>query len=171
MCDFLGERRKCWGKWSSAASSGDRWDGCENQVMFDTQAHVEKLPVQARSNGLKREKEMERRECCTHTLDSECWLSDSGSRWLEAEGNRFPREMLGGVMAMTHQGRTRIRRTMTNGQMRRRVLLRDTEELLGQLERNMATRYSDPAMSLRNGSENTRRTTAVHTPREMEGVK
>ena len=56
---------------------------------------------------------------------------------------------------MTHQGRTRIRRTMTNGQMRRRALLRDTEELLGRLERNMATRYSDPAMSLRNGSENT----------------
>ena len=27
------------GKWSSAASSGDRWDGCENQVMFDTQAN------------------------------------------------------------------------------------------------------------------------------------
>ena len=30
---------------------------------------------------------LERRECCTHTLDSECWLSDSGSRWLEAEVN------------------------------------------------------------------------------------
>ena len=58
-------------------------------------------------------------------------------------------------MAMTHQGSTSIRRTMTNGHMRRRALLRDTEELLGQLERNMATRCSDPAMSLRNGSENT----------------
>ena len=70
----------------SAAYSGDRWDGCENQVVFDTQApQVKKLPVQARSNGREREREIERRESCTHTLDSECWLSDSGSQWLEAE--------------------------------------------------------------------------------------
>ena len=108
MCDFPVERKKCSGKWSSAASSGDRWDGCESQVVFDTQApHVKKLPVQARSNGGEREREMERRKCCTHTLDSECWLSDSGSQWLEAEvnsassvpvtprENRFPGEMLG----------------------------------------------------------------------------
>ena len=78
------------GKWSSAASSGDRWDGCESPVVFDTQApHVKELPVQATSTGREREKEreMERRECCTHTLDSECWLSDSGSQWVEAEVN------------------------------------------------------------------------------------
>ena len=54
---------------------------------------------------------------------------------------------------MTHQGRTKIRRTMTSGQERRRILLRDTGELLGQLERNMATRYSDPVVTLRNGWE------------------
>ena len=64
---------------------------------------------------------------------------------------------LGKSPPKAHQGWTKIRRTMTSGQMRRRILLRDTEELLGQLERNVATRYSDPALTLRNGSEKTER--------------
>ena len=107
------------GKWSSAASSGDRWDGCENQVMFDTWApHVEKLPVQARSNGGEREREMERRDCCTHKLDSECWFSDTGSQWLEVEvnsassvtvtqGESIPKRNAGGSDGCDTQGQDR----------------------------------------------------------------
>ena len=55
------------GEWSSAASSGDGWDGCESHVVFDTQApHVKKLPVQTRSNGGERKRDGEKRVLHAH---------------------------------------------------------------------------------------------------------
>ena len=48
MCELFVERRKYWGKWSSAVNGGvllffdDKWDGYECLVVFDTQDPHEK---------------------------------------------------------------------------------------------------------------------------------
>ena len=151
--------------------------------MFDVLApDMRNFPVQARPNGGNRERERERRQCCTHTLDSGCWLSESGSQWLEAEmnpassvavtqGKSTLKGDAGGVDGYDTPGLDKNKKDQDEWTNEAKNSIARYRGIAWTAGKNTATRYSDPAMTVKIARRIPRGTTAVDTSRAVEGVK
>ena len=80
---------------------------------------------------------------------------NSASSVTVTKGKSIPRRNAGGSEGYDAPGQDKDKKDHDEWTIETKSIVARYEELLGLLERNMATRYSDPAMSLRNASKNT----------------